>query len=286
MHRWLGLLLSSLFILQPLMAKTPVWKVSRGNDFLFIGGTIHLLGKDDYPLPATFDMFYNISQKLVLETDMEKLKSPTTQMKIMQLMSYQDGSKLQDHLKPATWKILEQHVTSQGLPMQSIQLFKPGMVSMMLSVLELKKLGINSIGVDQHFADKAREENKSQGQLETVDEQLDFIASLGSNDPDEFILYTLRDLKKLPRVFTEMRTAWKTGDMDLMNKIGIEPMRNNFPDTYQTLIIERNKDWVPQIESLLSTHEVEMILVGALHLAGKDSILKMLEAKGYAIKQY
>ena len=40
-----------------------------------------------------------------------------------------------------------------------------------------------------------------------------------------------------------------------------------------------------QIEKMLTTPDIEFILVGALHLAGPDSVLKMLTDKRYKVEK-
>ena len=42
---------------------------------------------------------------------------------------------------------------------------------------------------------------------------------------------------------------------------------------------------MPQIEDMLKTSEVEFIMVGAMHLAGEDSVLTQLKAQGYSIEK-
>jgi len=267
-------------------AKSPLWKVSKGDDHLFIGGTIHMLSKSDFPLPAEFEKIYKQSEQLVFETDMKKLQEPEMQMKMFQKLSYQDGTLLKDHLKPETYKALEDYTAKAGISMLMIYKFKPGMAATILSVIELQKLGVDSEGVDAFYSNKATEDKKVLGKLETVETQINFLASLGEKNPDEFIMYTLRDMKKLPEMFGDMKNAWKTGDTQKLTDIGITPMKSEFPDIYQNLILKRNNAWIPQIEMMMKTKEIEMILVGALHLAGDDSVLAQLKKLGYTIEQY
>jgi hypothetical protein len=62
-------------------------------------------------------------------------------------------------------------------------------------------------------------------------------------------------------------------------------MQQDFPEVYQTLLVERNEAWMPQLEAMFASKEVEFVLVGALHLAGKDGVLAKLGARGYRITQ-
>ncbi len=270
----------------PAFAKAPIWKISKDGEHLFVGGTIHMLSQSDFPLPAKFEETYKKSEQLVFETDMQKLQSPENQVEMMKLMTYQDGSTLKEHLKPETYQALEAYASKSGIPMGMLANFKPGMAATMLTVFEFKKLGVDSEGVDHFYNAKALKDHKTLGKLETVAQQMNFLANLGGDNPDEFILYTLRDMKELPKVFSEIKAAWKVGDMAKLAEIGINPLKKDYPDSYQNIIIKRNKAWVPQIEAMLKTKEIEMVLVGALHLAGDDSVLAQLKKLGYEIEQF
>jgi len=51
-------------VISPLQADTSVWKVSKGNRHLYLGGTIHVLSKNDYPLQASFEKAYHLSHRV------------------------------------------------------------------------------------------------------------------------------------------------------------------------------------------------------------------------------
>ncbi len=70
-----------------------------------------------------------------------------------------------------------------------------------------------------------------------------------------------------------------------LSEIGIAPFRNEFPAIHQALLVDRNNAWMPQIEAMLKTSEVEFVLVGALHLAGDDGLLSQLSARGYKVRK-
>lgn len=63
-------------------------------------------------------------------------------------------------------------------------------------------------------------------------------------------------------------------------------MRKETPQVYQQLLIARNQAWLPKIEKLFATPEVELVLVGSLHLSSKDGLLAHLKKRGYKIKPY
>ena len=46
-----------------------VWKVTRGTNVLYLGGSIHALKSSDYPLPAAYNLACDASDRLVFEVD-------------------------------------------------------------------------------------------------------------------------------------------------------------------------------------------------------------------------
>ena len=58
-----------------------------------------------------------------------------------------------------------------------------------------------------------------------------------------------------------------------------------YPELYEKVVVERNRRWSGQIEKMLAEGGGDMVVVGAAHLVGKDSLVEMLKAKGYRVEQ-
>jgi uncharacterized protein YbaP (TraB family) len=54
-----------------LYGETSVWKISSGDNVLYLGGTIHVLRESDYPLPEPFDAAFEQSDNIVFETSVD-----------------------------------------------------------------------------------------------------------------------------------------------------------------------------------------------------------------------
>lgn len=266
-------------------ASSSVWEVTKGNNKLYIGGTIHVLSTSDYPLPAAFEKAYNQSVRLVLETDMQEVQSPAFQQTMLQAMMYTDGRDLKQVLSKETYQSLAEFCASRGILLASFTKFKPGMVTMVMTVSELQRLGLSGAGVDEYFSLKAVKDQKPLGQLETAEAQIAFLSEMGSGQEDEMIAYSLRDINELPQLMASMKDAWRRGDMAQLEKIALIPLKKDFPDVYESLLVTRNNAWLPQIDAMLKTSDVELILVGALHLVGEDGLLDQLKDKGYEIRK-
>jgi uncharacterized protein YbaP (TraB family) len=187
-------------------------------------------------------------------------------------------------LKKTTYQALEEHMSSRGLPIANFEQLKPGMVAITLTMFELQRLGLVGTGVDEFFSLKARDDGKAIGQLESAEKQLAFLSTLGDGREDALITETLSEIQRLPQLMTALKAAWRQGDRGKIKELAITPIEKDFPNVYQQLIVQRNMDWIPEIENMLKTKEVEFILVGAAHLVGEDGILSQLAARGYTIE--
>jgi uncharacterized protein YbaP (TraB family) len=279
------LTLSTSLLLSLSLQAAAVWKVSNDQHSLYIGGTIHVLTPADYPLAKEYDLAYQAADKVIFETDMEAVSSPEFGQKMMDQMMYSDGTTINKVLQPDTYKSLAIHLSSRQIPMQAFASHKPSLLAISLTFIELQAMGYTSEGVDMFFANMAKDQEKEQGWLETPDEQLAFMANLGGDDPNTMIEYTLKDIKKMPEMFAKLHSTWLAGDMQGMADVGITPFKADYPDIYQDLLVTRNNNWLPKIISMLNDQPIEFILVGALHLAGPDSVLAKLKAKGYEIEK-
>ena len=57
-----------------LNAQSSVWKISKGDASVYLGGTCHILRKSDYPLPKEFEQAYAEADSLVFEIDPASLE--------------------------------------------------------------------------------------------------------------------------------------------------------------------------------------------------------------------
>ena len=153
-----------------------------------------------------------------------------------------------------------------------------------LTLVEIERLGVSGTGVDEFYYDKAVMDNKKMLHLESLEEQVSFFENLGKGNEDELIAYILKDLENLPDLLPVMKTSWKKGDSPGFYKAVLAPLKKDFPKFYQSMLVQRNINWLPRIKAMAATPEVEFILVGAAHLAGKNGLLALLRQQGFIVK--
>lgn len=266
-------------------ADSPVWKVTKADKTVYLGGTVHVLSQSDYPLPKSFETAYVDSAVLVFEMDMSQAQTLQFQQAMIKELTYQDGRTYADVLKPETVTKLNQYMTERGIPFAGMQVFKPAMLSITLTMFELQRLGLSGTGVDAFYAQRGLNDEKKFKFLEKPEEQIQYLANMGKGNEDELINYTLNDMDKLPTVLQQMKDAWRVGDGAKLYEVGGKEWQEEFPQSYQQLIIERNNNWMPHIEQYFKTDEIEFVLVGAMHLIGNDGVIEQLATKGYKVTQ-
>lgn len=267
-------------------AESAVWRVSKGDKTIYIGGTVHILAESDHPLPCEFDMAYAQADKLVFETDMVAVQSPAFMSANVQHFFYTAGDSLRDYLSDKTYADLVQYLNENNLPLESMTRFKPGMLMSALLMNELKMTDKAALGVDAFFSRKAMEDGKELIFLESPAQQVAFISQLGVGNEDRFVRYLLDDLETLHAEFALMKEAWRTGDLSALSSAGdIEELKNDFPKVYEMLLTSRNNAWMTPLYEMLDTPEVEFVLVGALHLPEESGLLTQFSNQQYKVEQ-
>ena len=56
-------------------------------------------------------------------------------------------------------------------------------------------------------------------------------------------------------------------------------------DLFQSLVLDRNNNWIPVIEGLISKEKNTLIVAGAAHFVGENGVVSLLREKGYDVKK-
>ncbi len=261
-----------------------LWKVQSPQNTIYLAGSIHVLQKDHYPLHHEFDDAFNASSRLIFEADLDGLSSPLAQMNMLRKGLYLNGETLPTVLSPESYATAKAGLAGLGQQIEDFHRLKPWMVATAVMALELQKLGFESAyGVDRHFFEKAKAAGKDIQGLETVEFQLNLFDQLSPSIQEQFLLQTLEDLKNLGTQVSDMVEAWKQGNVKKLETLLVG--MGEYPELNQALVINRNRDWLPHVEQALQEKEPVFIVVGALHLLGKEGLVEALKEKGYRVQQ-
>lgn len=261
-----------------------LWSLQGKTNKVYLLGSFHLL-KASETLPAAIDAAYADAEALVMEIDMDDLDSAQMQQSVMELALLPEGQSLQQQLGPQTAEKFVASARALGVDPAMVDRFRPWFAAITLVQLQLMKLGFDpAAGVEQRLMRRAGDDGKPIQGLETVREQLEIMARLPDKQQREFLLYSVDDAGRMASEVDALLAAWRRGDAPQMAKL-LQEGFDEYPDLYRPLTVERNRKWIPQIEQLLDDRDDYLVVVGALHLVGRDSVIDLLERKGYKIKQ-
>lgn len=262
-----------------------VWKVSKGGDSIYVGGTIHMLPVSEFPLPSPFTKAYQDSDTVVLEAKLPDPSDTEAQMAVLKAMSFESGRTLKDVVSNETYARLEDYVKGFGVNLQEMAKFKPSFILSMLVAMEAQKANMAGSGVDAYFAQLAARDNKPAEYLETMEFQLNMLANQGVGEEDRMITTNLDYMPEIKTMLTSIIRAWRAGDNRELEALVIDKMKKESPESFKSIMLDRNEDWVPKIEAMFGDEDKEFVLVGVGHLVGTQNVLELLQTKGYQVEQ-
>jgi uncharacterized protein YbaP (TraB family) len=279
-YRWIayfGLFFSSVTA----QAQSTVWAIHGPHNTVYLAGSVHLLRPDDATLPPAFEKAYDDAEALVMELDLDDLDPTVAQNWMMEHGTLPGDATLKSTIGEVRYKRVAAEATRLGLPLRNMQKFEPWTIALTLVELQYSKLGFDpQEGVERQLERRARADRKEIRGLETLPEQLGKIDGLTYAQQARFLDLTVQDMHEMEDDTDDLLAAWRTGDNEKLTQLlGVE--YKGFPELYHALVTERNQNWLPKIEALLTDPDKDyMVVVGALHLVGKNGLIQLLSQRG------
>jgi uncharacterized protein YbaP (TraB family) len=281
----LVLLASSLQLPASSHAAEPVWSVKGKQNTVYLLGSVHFLNAAE-KLPAAADAAYVEAEKLVMEIDLDDLDARDMQQATLELGLLPDNQTLEAQLGPEVYARVAAHARELGVDPALLNRLRPWFAALTLVQMHLMKMGLDpNSGVEQRLAARAATDGKPIEGLETIREQLGLLASLPDAQQREFLLYSVDDAARATREIDALLAAWRRGDAAALATLLSEGF-DQFPDLYRPLTVERNRKWLADLTDLLDDRDDYLVVVGALHLVGEDSVVELLRGKGYKVTQH
>jgi len=263
-----------------------MWKV-EGPDgsSAYLLGSLHVLAAEFYPLSAAINKAFAESKTLVEEVDIDEASDPVIMMAALSKAMLTDGRTLDQLIAPGLYADVKARAEKAGLPMMAIQRMKPWLVAISLSIPVLQAAGFKpELGVDRHFFDRAKASGMKRQGLETMAYQIDSFDAMSPKVQEDMLKTTIAELDTTVASVKEMAQAWSFGNVAAIEKLTLSQMKEA-PELYQRLLVERNNNWIPHVETCLKQNAGCFIVVGAAHLVGPDGLPVLLAKKGYKVTQ-
>ncbi|WP_217810071.1 TraB/GumN family protein [Salibaculum griseiflavum] len=287
--------------IETLVAETPfaeglVWHAERDGAELTLLGTIHLpdprLGLVLHEVRGRLDR----ADLLLVEATAEDqlalqahIAGDPTQFTIT------EGPNLIDRLDPETWQAVSRAAEARGVPPFMAARMQPWFLSMTLAMppcaafaMAEGQAGLDNLilsELDDRIEIRALEDWRvvldllRQGSFE---EQLEALR-VGLMDPavmDALVVSMLEG-------YFERRPAYSwhinRAAGGFAPGLGAEAFEAQMQEMEQTLLFDRNRDWIPVIEAAAREHDKVFVAFGAAHLIGEKGVLALLQDNGWAL---
>lgn len=175
--------------------------------------------------------------------------------------------------------------TGLGIPEDRFRQLKPWSASLMIGVATILKLGFDpGLGVDETLTQRLTARGVPIRSLETADDVIAALAKHPLPIQTEMLRQAIADYAQSEQLLDDLTQAWATGDLDSLDRL-LHANMKTLPAFHQAVIVDRNRQWLPQIKALIDMPGRHMLVVGVGHLVGEDSLIDMLEADGYTVKR-
>jgi uncharacterized protein len=263
----------------------PLWELTGTSNRILVLGSIHFLRAGDYPLAPEITAAFEQADVVLMEIDMDDLDPVASAKTVAALAQDGKGRTLQELLGPGAWKAASAEARKLGLDLTPMAPFEPWYAAVVVTQLRLAQLGFDpSLGVESRMAEDAQLRGKEIRGLETLESQLGALDSLSADAQRQFLQSTLEEAGEVGDMADDMIAAWKAGDVQALDEDLLGGVRDQ-AEVYRALIVRRNEHFADAIGDLVDGKKNYLIVVGALHLVGPDSVLSMLERDGVSSRQ-
>lgn len=271
------LLLSILHAYAQPFENSMLWKIS-GNEIenpSYIFGTFHMLCPDQLIIADKVKDAIDDCDRLVLELDFD---DPGLMASMQAGMMFTDGTSAKDYLNDDEYKLVAGFFTEKmQMPFQMISSIKPFFLSALTMIYFMD---CQPASMEQKLTETGGKEVVG---LESVEDQMNFIENISLEDQKSMLISGIEDLEEMDEMTTKMVETYLKEDLAGIQSITEEYMMEDYVELNDELIVSRNHDWVPKIDSLIQEYSC-FIAVGAGHLGGEKGLLHLLQKEGYTVE--
>ena len=270
-----------------IIANPAIWRVKGAHGTIYLFGSVHVMKHNVEWESAKVKAALTASDVIYLEI------ANLDDTAAAQPLAMQFGLDLQHPLSSKISKddvaILDAAAKSMGMPGEAmLEPMQPWLVSATLELVPMLKAGYDpTSGIDTKLLAESRSEKKSIKGFETMEEQIHMLADEPMDQQVTELHRQLSELDKSAAEINDLVAAWEHGDVEKIGRIDNDELAAKYPAQYKRIVVDRNTRWAATLDGLLKAPDTGTVFVtvGAAHLAGPDSVLKMLEKNGYKVER-
>ena len=266
-------------------AAPAMWEVRDRDSVVYLFGSMHVLAPEVRWRTRAFDQAYATADRLWFETRADV--GPDRIQALVDRYGVDPDRSLTEKLSPTALATLRPVLERDGVPLERVERLRPWAAAMMLSVAPMAQAGGRvETGVDAATTRRARVAEKPIETFETLEQQLRIFADLPERVELTYLDDVAREQLAPPLNGVALERAWLKGDMDRLGSALVAPMRAERPELYRALLLRRNLAWADRLDAVMRQGRgTDLVVVGALHMAGDEGLPALMKARGYAVRR-
>ena len=273
-------------------ANAILWKIEKeGRAPSYLFGTVHLTDERVTNLSPAVNKALNDAKVIALEvSDLTETATASVIAQSAPLVMFTDGRRLDGLLSSSEFDTVKSIIGRAGMPPDLAALFKPWIVTMILSVsdCEREKVQNGARVLDMKIAEIGKKRGLDVVGLETIPAQVEALAAVPERQQLDMLRSSLRFadrtndmMETLVQLYLKRQiSAALPFQIALAHEAGIGD--EAFAGFQQKLLNERNEKMLTVAQPLLEKGGA-FIAIGALHLPGDHGFVDLLRQAGYTV---
>lgn len=255
-----------------------LWEVSKnGIRPSYLYGTIHVSDPDIVDLPGEVSDALEQSEYFVMEA---RLDGPDV-LTFAQEMFFRDGTRLSDLIDADLYQQAETLLGRYGVPPAAVQSLKPWAAFMTLNMPPDTGLPLDLV-----LKSRAREHGLDIDGLESIAEQAAVFENLSRETQIALLTDSICHYEVLQGDMVDMKELYMERDLEGLfsyhNRYHLQT-NEQYKQLMKRLLWDRNEIMAERMQPILKQGRA-FIAIGAMHLAGEQGVLSLLENSGYQVK--
>ena len=280
-------------------SKGLLWKAAKGDNTIYILGSIHIGNTNIYPLNKNLKDVFKKSEKLIVEASLFNQQGLSD---FMAQSVYSDGTTLKDHVSKETYEKVLKVAEKYHLPKEQYEKLKGWALSNNLTTI----IGSGSasleggaeaatLGIDMYFMTTSVVTGKPVEELEGLKAQAGFFEALSKETQEkslnavlDSILNPKEDEKDKEKALIELwQKQWAKGDFDGLTASYLDSLEKSNDEITKMLFGKRDEAMADKLAKMLDEKgsHTYFTVVGTGHLIVKNSVIDLLKSKGYNVER-
>lgn len=266
-------------------SKRCLWAVQGTSNTVFLLGSLFLATNEAPRFDSVVEDAYQHSSAVVFKLAPPDLNSLWLVEQFAGRAKYPPGDSLRGHLTRETHTRLAKLYRRSSKEKFDFEKYRPWKLGLDQVEAELEIQGFRGTNsFENYLFSRAYADKKQVVSLETPKSLLWLWTGMSEIDEEFALLQALDEADCYATQIQEIVAAWKTGDVKKLDEINRKEM-DHYPSVKRRFLIDRNREWMPKIEELIRSNKDALVILATQHMVGRNSLVELLEEKGYKVEQ-